>query len=141
MEARLTEREEALTLQAPPALDLALGPAAGAPAVAEPLPPMPPPDGQQQQLDVEPAAGNGVRRAAEAAGGLVDGGLVADLGATRHADAATGDAAAPMARVGVAGGDEAAAGSAVGDRAAERDPKAPRDRNGYFVFRFPGGRS
>ena len=140
MEARLTEREEALTLQAPPALEQALDPAASAPAVAEGLPSAPPTDGQQQ-LDVEAVTGNGMRHAGEAAGGLVGEGLVADLGAPRHADAATGDAAAPVARVGAAGGDDAAAGSAVGGRAADRDPKAPRDRNGYFVFRFPGGRS
>ena len=135
MEARLTEREEALTLQAPPALDLATNPA----AVAEALPPMAPPDGQQ--LNEEPVAGNGMQHAAEAAGELGDGGSVADLGAPRHADAATGHAAAPVARVGVVGGDEAAAGSAAADLAAARDPKAPRDRNGYFMFRFPGGRS
>ena len=140
MEARLTEREEALTLQAPVALDLALDPAAGAPAVAEPLPPMPLPDGQQQ-LAVEPVAGNGMRHAAEAGAGLDDGGLLAELSAPRHADAATDNAAAAMARVGVAGGNEVAAGSAVGDLAANRDPKAPRERNGYFTFHFPGGRS
>ena len=144
MEARLTEREEALTLQAPPAPAPAAldGAAAGAPGIAESPPPMSPPD-EQQQLGVEPVAGNGVPRAGERAGGLDDGGFVADAGTPRHADEAIGDAAAPAARAGAAGGGEAPAGSGAGDlaaRAGDPDSKAPRDRNGYFVFRFPGGR-
>ncbi len=161
MEARLSERETALTLQGqtlpPPQTPLAPGPgpepaAAAAPGVPAPSAAapsldtdpvseaaVPPAAGAWQRLNSLPSSAELGHLAAEAPAGSANGAaLDADGAGGLSAAAAQSEREAVASGSGAAGGNGTAAAPA-GDpaKAPARPPRADRGR--HFTFRFPSG--